>query len=394
MIKKILPISIFILLVVVIVLLGVQNMSRKGSGGSSIITPTLIQGSKGGSYNTQKIVSGQLDRTSTSQASTQVSPKELQDKLPIIAPDFTLSYSPRMQKYVATILNDDGAQFFNDWLLQNPSYQNELENTIITKQTISELHNALDYAKTKELTPEKKAKEDAKVVTETLNTLINLPFLFMQIGQTTSTEENILSPTPIKQSTGPSPFPTKKIHSTLNQSYVYYSQTGSPYGSYPLPIQNGEDGQKCTISSAGCGPTTAAMIISSYVDTSQTPPVVVDAMEKAGVSISCNGSGMWDLYEYMSKVKGLKVSGMISLGDVGAKEASKDMRGYINGGWTLFVLAHHVYGGHYFWVTQVTDSGDVLAYDPAYGSGRSAPINQNAYAPDPSYIYAFGVKKS
>jgi hypothetical protein len=84
----------------------------------------------------------------------------------------------------------------------------------------------------------------------------------------------------------------------------------------------------------------------------------------------------------------------MSLGHVQADEVVSDFKNYIKGGWTLFVLADHNYGGHFFWVTDVSTDGKVLAYDPAYGSGRPTPFNENQYDPRPYYKYAFGVKKS
>ena len=398
-------------------------MNKNNQGGGASVTPTLYQGQREEGYDSQtgRTNSNTGSTTSSGNSGTlngvegvQMSAEEFQKKLPIISPEFTLDYSDRMQKYVATLQGDSetgdtaiSEAAYIQWQENNPPYQNELQNTVITKQSITELNAALDYAKKNELTPEKKAQRDAKSFTDTLNVLINLPFMFMQGNQTGDVAPGLsLSPTPKKPTAAPGKNPTptltankqtpkKKISNpTPSKGYVYYSQLGGAYGSYLLPIQNGTGGKKCTISSAGCGPTTAAMIISSYIDSTQTPPKLVDSMGKAGVSISCNGSGMYELYGYMSKVQGLKVSSMISLGNVNAKTASSDLRNYTKGGWTLFVLAHHVYGGHYFWVTEVTDEGEILAYDPAYGSGRSAPINQNLYAPDPNYLYAFGVKKT
>ena len=175
--------------------------------------------------------------------------------------------------------------------------------------------------------------------------------------------------------------------------YIYYAQCGEPYGSYLLPIQNGAEGEQCTECSAGCGPTTAAMIISSYVDSTQTPPKVIESMSNAGVSISCDGTGMYQLHEYMKNVPGIKVSDIISLGNAQAKDVVGDFRNYTNGGWTLFTVADFKSGAHYFWVTDVTVDGKILAFDSFYGSGKPTPFDENQYDPYPYYIYAFAVKK-
>ena len=398
MVKKILPISIFVLVCIVIVLLGLQSLLGKNkSQGSLSITPTIFQG-KQGSYP-----SNQTGKTNTSQnqttnqtggtsstAGTQLTPEELKQKLPINTFDFTLNYSPRMEKYVVTLKTENGQGAYTQWLEKNPSYGDELQNAIITKQTINELHAALDYAKKNQLTPEKKAEQNSKEFTKNLNLLINLPFSFTQSLQSFGE-----TPSPIPSSI-PTPIPTGETSLQTGSGhggYIYYAQCGDPYGSYLLPIQNGKKGEICTECSAGCGPTTAAMIISSYVDSTQTPPKVIESMSKAGVSISCDGTGIYQMYEYMKSVPGIKVSDVISLENAGAKDVVNDFRNYINGGWTLFTVANFTYGGHFFWVTDVTSDGRILAFDSFYGAGKLTPFDENQYNPYPYYIYAFAVKK-
>jgi hypothetical protein len=397
MIKKILPISVFVLVVVLIILFGIQNLlSQSKSQGVASITPTLFQGKQ---TSGKAPVSNKTTSTSTSPTGTveQLSSEELQKKLPIYAPDFTLSYSPRMQRYVATIANDEAAASYADWIAQNPSYESELENTIVTKQTLDELNSALDFAKTQELTPEKKAKADATIFTNTLNTLINLPFLFMQ-STGTSGETEVPSPTPASPQTrlpssSPSTVPTNSQLPATNPSakLTYYSQCDGPYDEKPLP--NG-----CTVCNAGCGPTSVAMILSSYIDKSLNPIKTIDLMDKAGVRIGCYGSYISEIYSYLKGRGDLKVSDFIIPSEKGltAKEVIKDFEGYTKSGWTIFVLANFKTdgGGHYFWVTDVNSNGDILAYDPYYGKQQPAPISENRYNPAPYYRYAFAVKKS
>lgn len=383
MIKKILPLSVFVLLFVVIILLGLQNMLNKSkSQQNSSIKPTLYQGKNGYSAPQQRSnsVSG------GSAAISQIAGDQLRSVLPIYAPDFSLGYSQRLQKYVLTTQNGAGEQSYNEWLAQNPSYSDELQNTIVTKQTIKELDSALDYAKKNELTPEKKAQQDAKIFTDTLNILINLPFLFMQ--SSTSPEE---SPTP----TLSIPTPTTNLKSPVSNlsptNYTYYSQCSGPYDNVPLP-------QGCTMCDAGCGPTSVAMILSSYIDKSLTPPKTVEIMKAKGARIGCFGSYISEIYSYLKGRGDLKISDFIIPSEKGltAAEVAKDLQGYTKSGWTVFVLANFKTngGGHYFWVTEVNDNGDILAYDPYYGKQQTPPINENRYSPAPYYRYAFAIKKS
>lgn len=383
MIKKILPLSVFVLLFVVIILLGLQNMLNKSkSQQNSNIKPTLYQGKN--RYSAPQQRSNSISGGSA--AISQITGDQLRSVLPIYAPDFSLGYSQRLQKYVLTTQNGAGEQSYNEWLAQNPSYSDELQNTIVTKQTIKELDSALDYAKKNELTPEKKAQQDAKIFTDTLNILINLPFLFMQ--SSTSPEE---SPTP----TLSIPTPTTNLKSPVSNlsptNYTYYSQCSGPYDNVPLP-------QGCTMCDAGCGPTSVAMILSSYIDKSLTPPKTVEIMKAKGARIGCFGSYISEIYSYLKGRGDLKISDFIIPSEKGltAAEVAKDLQGYTKSGWTIFVLANFKTdgGGHYFWVTDVNDNGDILAYDPYYGKQQTPPINENRYSPAPYYRYAFAIKKS
>jgi hypothetical protein len=381
MIKKILPISIFVLILIFIILLGLQSMlNNKGTQGTSAITPTLFQGrqSSGTSPQTGK---------SYSTSVKQLTPEELKSKLPIIAPDFTVDYSDRMQKYVVSLQGDEATNSYNDWIEQNPTYTSELQNPIIAKQSVKELHDALDYANKNKLTPEQAFKKN----TDSILSIVNVLFAPISLPKQ-SIKTPTLAPTPVitPDTAAETPKKTTSIP-TPSKTYTYYSQCSGPYDSNPLP--NG-----CTVCEAGCGPTSVAMILSSYIDKSLTPPKTIDLMSKAGVKIGCYGSYISEIYSYLSKRGDLKVSSFIIPSEKGltAKEVAKDLQGYTKSGWTVFVLANFKTdgGGHYFWVTDVNDNGDILAYDPYYGKQQTPPISENKYTPAPYYRYAFAVKKS
>lgn len=385
MIKKILPISIFILVFILILLLGLQNMLKNSkSQGAATITPTLFQGKQGSGFVPQ---TNKTYDTSIKQLTSQ----ELRQRLPIIAPEFTLDYSPRLQKYVVNAPTDEATNSYNDWLDDNPEYYEQLDmvNVIMAKQTVKELHDALDEADKNKLTPDKRAVNDAKAFITSFNILLNLPFGGFMDSVFSGPTSIPPTPTPRIQTrnnpkpTSPPPAPSK--------SYTYYSQCSGPYDTLPLP--NG-----CTVCEAGCGPTSVAMILSSYIDKSMTPPKTIEAMSKAGVRIGCYGSYISEIYSYLRNRGDLKVSDFIIPSEKGltAKDVSRDLQGYTKSGWTVFVLANFKTdgGGHYFWVTDISDNGDILAYDPYYGKQQTPPINENRYTPAPYYRYAFAVKKS
>jgi len=140
------------------------------------------------------------------------------------------------------------------------------------------------------------------------------------------------------------------------------------------------------------------MILSSYIDTSLTPPKTIEIMKAKGARIGCFGSYISEIYSYLKGRGDLKISDFIIPSEKGltADEVAKDLQGYTKSGWTIFVLANFKTdgGGHYFWVTDVKKNGDILAYDPYYGKQQAAPINENRYSPAPYYRYAFAIKKS
>lgn len=389
MIKKILPISIFVLVLVLIILLGLQNLLNKNKTQSnSLLTPTLYEGKQGSHSSSSQGGNTQSANNTNTTGRTTLTENAFKAKLPISKTDFTVDHSDKLGKYVVTLNTDNGQNAYNNWLDQNTSYGEFLpaEQVILAHQSVEELDNALDYAEKNKLSSEQEFKKTTDSLLNIVNALFS-PFSSLQQPVSLPTA----APTAKPQTNNPTDNPENPSGSG---SYTYYAQCGGAYDSYLLPIQNGTNGKKCTECSAGCGPTTAAMILSSYVDSTLTPPKVIESMSKAGVAISCNGSGMYDLYNYMSKASGIKVSTLISLGHVEAKEVADDFRNYIKGGWTLFVLADCKYGGHYFWVTDVSSDGKILAYDPAYGSGRPRPLDENQYDPHPYYVYAFPVKKN
>lgn len=325
---------------------------------------------------------------------TPLSQSEFQKLLPILTPDFSIDYADRLDKYVVHLQTEDADIAYNDWLNQNPSYLDVLgdSNTVIARQSIEELNEALDYAEKNNKTPAEKAKKDSETLLKVINSLLMLPQLILNTSERpppSTPNTPIVTPTPREQTNRPTPANSPSPQG--GQKYVYYSQCSGPYDSVPLP--NG-----CNVCDAGCGPTTIAMILSSYVDRTLTPPKVIDQLEKNGVRMGCYGSYIAELYSYLSKRGDLKVSSFIipNEGKLQAKEVADDFRGYIKSGWTIFVLANFRTdgGGHYFWVTEVTDNDEILAYDPYYGRSQPAPFNENKYNPAPYYRYAFAIKKS
>lgn len=395
MMKKILPLSVVVLVFILIILFAIQNMMRGGASQSNT-TPIPTQYAVDG--RSPRSTSGSSTQSQKQSQSTPLSQAEFRHILPILTPDFTIDYAERLDKYVVHLQTENADKAYNEWLQQNPTYADELaeHNTVIAQQSIKELNEALDFAAGTKLSPEQKAKKDAEIFTQTLNTLINFPYMLLNTftNSSDSVEPAITPPPQTSPTSTPqsrNPRVTQPPTAPSGRGYVYYSQCSGPYDSVPLP--NG-----CDVCDAGCGPTTIAMILSSYVDKTMTPPKVIDQLEKSGVRMGCYGSYIAELYSYLNNRGDLKVSSFIipNEGRLQAKDVADDFRGYIKNGWTIFVLANFRTdgGGHYFWVTDVTDDDEILAYDPYYGRSQPAPFNENKYSPAPYYRYAFAIKKS
>lgn len=386
MMKKILPLSIVFLVFILILLFVIQsvmNRTTKKPDDSTMPTPLLVnQRSSRGTTSSS---------TSQSNSVVQIEKQDFKKKLPISTPDFSLDYAERLDKYVVHLQTDDAETAYAEWLNANPSYANELNetNTIIARQSIKELNDALDYADKNKLSPAQMAKRDTQIFVQMINSLLSLPQAILNSTGNTAPSEPTptqVAPTPKEQTKKKNTSPT----TSSGKGYVYYSQCSGPYDSIPLP--NG-----CTVCDAGCGPTSISMILASYIDPSLTPPKVINMLDKSGVRMGCYGSYISELYSYLEGRDDLKVSDFIIPNEKGlqAKDVADDFRGYVKNGWTIFVLANFKTngGGHYFWVTDVSDAGEILAYDPYYGKQQPAPFNENKYNPAPYYRYAFAVKK-
>lgn len=170
----------------------------------------------------------------------------------------------------------------------------------------------------------------------------------------------------------------------INNGLIYYTQY---VNYYKLP--NG-----CTIHSAGCGPTTSAMIIASYVDKSITPEKVVDYFAKNRYYAGCRGTSIYDNKTVIESF-GVKTSADVM--SFSLEESDKVIpliKNYLKAGWKFFALANFKEngGGHFFWIVDIDDNGNIWAYDPWYGR-NSQPFNENTYYPFPKYRKIFKVRK-
>lgn len=184
-----------------------------------------------------------------------------------------------------------------------------------------------------------------------------------------------------------SPSPTSPI-TGLSKPYslVYYPQCKGPYDTVLLP-------GGCDLCHAGCGPTSVAMILSSYVDTKYTPPAVVELYKEDNLTAGCQGSTIVDGQTILTQ-NGIKTTDILYYGDSSTQEAVQDMKNYLDNGWTMLTLVKYdPKWGHYYWVIDIDQNNNVWAYDPGDGT-RPIPMNESSTIPNPKYYLAVGVKKS
>jgi hypothetical protein len=218
------------------------------------------------------------------------------------------------------------------------------------------------------------------------NPLIEFLNIFLNFGQGTSS--NNQSPGTNNQSPSSTLQPPNSLPASNNQppsSNVYYAQCNG-YGNIPLPSD-------CTLCRAGCGPTSVAMIASSFISSSYNPEVVVNLYKDKGYYLGCNGSSYYDAQALLESL-GFKTTLLIYSLEK-ADTVAPDLKKYTDAGWTFFVLASfkETGGGHFFWVTEVDDQGNIFAYDPYYGRYSTPPLNENSRYPFPLYRVAIGVIK-
>lgn len=173
---------------------------------------------------------------------------------------------------------------------------------------------------------------------------------------------------------------------TPNQ-YQYFSQCDGDYDNYSLP-------QGCNICESGCGPTTVAMILSTYLGKTYTPADVVEIYKENGFFAGCIGTKMNDAQTILNQ-KGLQTTDFMMLTPMTKEDAIVEMKKYILAGWTIFTLGRYCATGcsHYFWVTKIDANNKVWSYDPYYNKDIPPPLDVSNYDPYPEYRIAFGVKK-
>jgi len=321
-------------LIIIINLLGKSKTTNKSV---VVPTPTLVEVSK--NNNSAQIANS------------------IQDIPSVETADFSLSYSPSLNKVIVQEKTADAKQNYYDWAYQN-GYPQLVEDESLTNFTTLTGGGVSGE------------KSGSEVLIDFLN-------IFLNFGSSSSVNSG-------SSTNNSNPLVTTSPGITDNEK-IYYYQCGE-YGSYSLP-------SGCTLCSDGCGPTSVAMIAASYIDKNITPQTIVDLYKNHGYLLGCGGSRYSDAKSALESY-GLKTTSYMIYNLETADQVVNDFRNYINSGWTIFTLVNLCQAGcgHFFWITNIDSQGNILAYDPYYGS-TEIPYNENSRSPFPLYRLAFGVKK-
>ena len=132
----------------------------------------------------------------------------------------------------------------------------------------------------------------------------------------------------------------------------YYNQTDKRWATHPYG--------KSTIYSAGCGPTSLAMVVSGLTGQRVTPDVVADWSYRNGHRAEGQGS-FWSLMTEGGAYYGLQVE------PVSRKNPSKIVQALSEGYPVIACMGkgHFTNGGHFIVLRGLTADGKVLVYDSA-----------------------------
>ncbi|KKP72878.1 MAG: hypothetical protein UR68_C0011G0013 [Candidatus Roizmanbacteria bacterium GW2011_GWA2_35_19] len=270
--------------------------------------------------------------------------------------NFSFDYNPITNQIVVREKTLQGKDEFNKWVASKglPELINNTQFVSFTNSSGESLSPTTEF-----------------------NPVIDFLNIFINFGRGSDQSTNFSPEVPLQN----------QSQNTNPQGFTYYAQCDSEYAELPLP-------SGCNNCNAGCGPTTVAMIATSYLGQSYNPQTIIGKYQALGYELSCAGSSYADAKSLLESL-GLKTTDYLVFNYEPADTITSDLKKFIDAGWTFFTLANFTDtgGGHYFWVTDIDNQGNVWAYDPFYGRFQAPPYNENDRYPFPKYRLAFGVKK-
>lgn len=319
---------------------------------------------------------------------------DLRNKLPLENEYFMINYDYKNDNFVVFLKNNSSPDIFFQWLEKNyPGIKKE--RIKFSNQPIEIISPII--SPTIPFTPTKTQSENE--FNQSLNLTVDLlKIISNQLPQTTpSNYPPTLTITPSSNIANKLPFNLNTTPPPLINNYIYFSQScygiNSQYCQLPLP-------GGCTLSEAGCGPTTVTMIIANLTNYKNiTPPEIVKQYSPA--ELGCDGSGYLKAKQILEKY-GLRTGNLIvSFPYRRGKpvdEVVNQLKKYQSQSATFFTLTAFKqsdgdYIGHFFWIVNIDSQNNIWSLDPYYGR-NNIPYNQNTRYPDPLYEVIFPVYKN
>jgi len=370
--KKIIIIASVILVCIIIILSIILGRKSPANTSSTSPFPTSISLQESNQQNNQPLtedINQNLSNLSnlSNQSNSQI---DISTITPVETEDFKLQYSPKLNKIVVERKTSQADKKFQEW-----AYQYNLPQLVGNSNFV----DIVEYGKN---------PDDLNPLLEFLNIFMNFG---QGVGTSTGNQQSTINyPPTLNPSSGiPPQNQSSNLQNPTSNSLTYFAQCNG-YGNLPLP-------SGCTLCQAGCGPTTVAMIAASYLGSSYNPKTIVDIYKSNGYLLGCVGSRYSDAKQVLQNL-GLKTTDYLMFNAEKSDTVVPDLRKYLNAGWTFFALTRFCddpkkdYCGHFFWITDIDNQGNIFAYDPYYGR-YEIPYNENSRYPYPLYRLAFGVKK-
>ncbi len=325
---------------------------------------------------------------STTPKTIPLSPADLKNGAVYETDNLKISYSSALNKYVFNKKTYLAQKEIDEWARANEIIDQIDDDTIFVDQTtITPTTTNTPSLTSPPISPSSSTSsqttirdENAQLLADLFQQLFSIP-----IGG---------NPTDIDSSINPAPTLISATSSATNKAInlTYFAQCNGQYDSYPLP-------RGCTLCKAGCGPTTATMVIASYANSGFIPPTTVNYYQKQQFPLGCDGSMMNDLKQALAN-NGIKTTPYLVFNGAVSNQIVPTLKQYLSDGWTLVTLGEYADGspscgkcGHFFWIVDVDANDNIWAYDPFYGRRQNPqPFNENSLYPYPKYIAAFGVK--
>lgn len=162
-------------------------------------------------------------------------------------------------------------------------------------------------------------------------------------------------------------------------SRIYYNQMDSRWRNHPYPASGGYE--KKTIGTSGCGPTCAAMVVSSLTGNIVRPDTMGDIFREQGYRVP--GGTNSNAFYYVAKRWGLECNRKVRLDD--AVDCLK------RGGMVIAnVKAGGVFstGGHYIVLSAMKDVNTIIVFDPyMYSNKFNTAFRRNKVQVNGNIVY-------